>query len=121
MARTKRTSPAVEFATTRISALASIDTALDLGNGKTLVAYTTRKEMVKGLNDSYNTELSKLDGLLNDLKDEEKKLQTLSAEMLAAVGVKYSKDSSEYEKAGGIRSSERKRSVRKPKTTSSPN
>lgn len=68
------------------------------------------------MNEGYNTALSKLDGLLNDLKNEEKKLQTLSGEMLAAVGVKYSKDSSEYEKAGGVRTSERKRTARKPKT-----
>jgi hypothetical protein len=33
--------------------------------------------------------------------------------MLAAVGVKYGKDSSEYEKAGGTRTSERKAPLRK--------
>jgi hypothetical protein len=36
--------------------------------------------------------------------------------MLAGVGSKYGKDSSEYEQAGGTRTSERKPPVRKPKT-----
>ena len=37
--------------------------------------------------------------------------------MLAAVGVEYGKNSTEYELAGGTRKSERKAPVRKAKTT----
>ena len=34
------------------------------------------------------------------------------------IGVQFGKDSNAYEKAGGVRKSERKKPVRKPKTTS---
>ena len=37
--------------------------------------------------------------------------------MLTGVGVKYGKDSNEYEKAGGVRTSERKKPVRTKTTT----
>ena len=116
MARQKRTSASAKFAETRIAALASIDENLDLGNGMTLAAYAAKKSTVDTLNEGYNTDLSVLDGKLNDLKGAETELDDLSGRMLAAVGVKYGKNSSEYEKAGGTRTSERKRPVRKPKT-----
>jgi len=117
MARPKRSSKSVKFAETRIASLASIDPALDLGNGMTLAAYTAKKSAIDALNNNYNTELSKLDGLLDDIEAGENELDDLSSRMLAAVGVKYGKNSAEYEKAGGTKTSERKRPVRKPKTT----
>ena len=40
--------------------------------------------------------------------------------MLAAVGVKYGKDSTEYEQAGGTRTSERKSPSRKSSPTPAP-
>ena len=57
---------------------------------------------------SYNTRLSELDGILNELETAESELDELSARMLAGVGVKYGKNSDEYEKAGGTRTDERK-------------
>ena len=54
-----------------------------------------------------------LDGLLNALEADEKMLNTLSEKMLAAVGVKYGKDSDEYEQAGGTRTSERAKPTKK--------
>lgn len=119
MARIKRTSPAAEKATLRAEALASISPTLDLGNGLTLVAYKTT---IKAISDpdtgrlaTYNTALSSLDGQLNDLAAAEKALNTLTESMLAGVAVKFGKDSNEYEKAGGVRKSERKKPVRKQK------
>ena len=41
MARRKRTSPSLDRASTRASALQSIDENLDLGNGLTLAAFNT--------------------------------------------------------------------------------
>ena len=115
MARPKRSSKAAKFAQNRIDALASIDELLDLGNGKTLAAYKARKALADQKNSAYNAQLSVLDGLLDDVEAEDKSLDILSSEMLAAVGVKFGKDSAEYEKAGGTRTSERKRPVRKAK------
>ncbi len=101
----------------RAAALASISPTLDLGNGFTLVAYnaavlaidtpTTGKLAV------YNATLSVLDGELNDLQAAERALNTFSESMLSGTGLRYGKDSSEYEKGGGGRKSERKRPVSK--------
>ena len=44
---------------------------------------------------------------------QEKALRDLNERCLSGVAAKYRKDSSEYEKAGGMRKSERKRPVRK--------
>ncbi len=115
MARQKRTSTSVTFAQTRINSLASIDAALDLGNSLTLAAYKAKTEAVKEKNDTYNTKLSELDGTLNEIETEEDALDELSTRMLAAVGVKYGKDSDEYEKAGGTKTSDRKLTPRRPK------
>ncbi len=120
MARTKRTSPTADKATTRAAALTSISPTLDLGNGVTLAAYQAAIAAIAapetGKLAVYNAALSTLDGLLNALEADEKALNTLSEKMLAAVGVKYGKDSDEYEQAGGTRSSERAKPTKKKKT-----
>lgn len=115
MARQKRTSASATFAQGRANSLASIDPNLDLANGLTLAAYQQKIADVKTQNETYNTELSKVDGLLNVLETNEKVLDDLSTRMLSAVGNKYGKDSTEYEQAGGTRTSERKPPVRKAK------
>ncbi|HEX9783868.1 MAG TPA: hypothetical protein VGA56_14190 [Opitutaceae bacterium] len=48
----------------------------------------------------------------NDLDAAERALRDASERMLAAVGVRFGKDSNEYEMAGGVRKSERRRSRR---------
>lgn len=115
MARQKRKSAAVAFAEDRANALNSIDPALDLGNGLTLADYKTKTAALKAKNEQYNNDLSNLDGSLNDIQADERALDDLSARMLAGVGSKYGKDSNEYEKAGGTRTSERKPPLRKNK------
>ena len=111
MARSKRTSPAADKATTRAASLASISPTLDLGNGATLASYQAAIADIAapetGKLAVYNAALSTLDGKLNELEAAEKALNTLSEKMLSAVGVKYGKDSDEYEQAGGTRTSER--------------
>lgn len=115
MARQKRKSAAVAFAENRANALNSIDPALDLGNGLTLVDYKKKTAVLKEKNDQYNSDLSTLDEALNNIQADERALDDLSARMLAGVGSKHGKDSNEYEKAGGTRTSERKPPVRKNK------
>ena len=117
MSRPKRSSKAVEKAETRVPSLKSIDPLLDLGNGKTLPLYLAAIAATKLLLEQYNTKLSELDGLLNGLTASEDGLDALSEEMLSGVGSKFGFDSTEYEKAGGTRKSERKQPKRKAKTT----
>jgi len=116
MARQKKTSKVIEAANTRAASLASIDAALDLGNDLTLAAYKAAIKATQDKLDDYNTKLSEADAAQNAFELAEGDLGDLSARMLAGVGVKYTKDSDEYEKAGGTKTSERKAPVRKPKT-----
>lgn len=113
MARQKRTSAILENARTRAAGLSGIAATVDLGNGLTLAAYSAQIDALTAEIAAYNAKLAELDGMTNELKAAEKSLGELSARMLAAVAVKYGRDSSEYEKAGGVRFSERKRPVRK--------
>jgi hypothetical protein len=120
MARRKRTSPSIEAAKARSNGLKSIDEALDLGNNLTLAAFDAAiSDVEKDLND-YNQLLSDLDAALNRLNQSEAALDTLSSRMLSATGVKFGKDSTEYEQAGGTRTSERKAPARKAKKTPEP-
>ena len=121
MARQKRASTSVTDAQTRAASLKSIDAALDLSNGLTLAAYNTKIDATGSALDTYNTKLSDLDALLNELENLETELGELSGRMLAAVGVKYGKNSDEYEMAGGTRTSERKKAKRTPKPPTPPN
>src|SRR3989442_978003 len=109
MARRKRTSPSLDRARTRLDSLKSIDPNLDLGNGKTVPAYDALIKALDGQLSQYNTDLSVLDGSLDALEKAEASLDAETEAMLASVGVKFTKDSTEYEKAGGTRKSERKR------------
>lgn len=119
MARRKRSSPSVDRAETRAAALESIDPALDLGNGLTLASYKTALTATNTRLAAYNTRLSELDGILNELETAEETLDDLSSRMLAGVGVKFGKNTTEYEKAGGKRSDERK-SARRTASTPTP-
>jgi hypothetical protein len=109
MARKKRNSPALNKANTRLSSLKAIDENLDLGNGFTVTEYESRITATKKKLDDHNGRLSSLDGDLNKLQASETELNDYSDRILAAVGVKFGRDSSEYEEAGGTRKSERKR------------
>jgi len=114
MAFKRKSSQVIANAQQRVANLKSISPSLDLGNGLTLTDYLAKIAEVQTSLDAYNIQIAQADGLGNKFKADEKELRTLSARMLAAVGVKYGKDSSEYEMAGGTRTSEIKRSS-KPK------
>ena len=116
MARKKRTSPVIDAAKTRAASLKSISSTLDLGGDMTLGKYQLAISEAEGQLNEYNTKLSELDDYLNGLVAKEKSIQDWSERMLSGVATKFGKDSSEYEKAGGTRKSERKKPARKPKT-----
>ena len=103
MARRKRTSPVLDKARTRATALSSIDAKLDLGKEMTLDAYPAAIKQAEDKLAAYNALLSKVDESLNDVQAAEKGLAALSDRMLGGVGSKYGKDSNEPEKAGGVR------------------
>jgi len=110
MARQKRNSNVLQVAQVRAAAIESIGPSLDLGNGLTVENYRAAIDNLQTMLDNYNTRLSELDGMLNTLKASEKELSSLSTRMLAGVAAAYGKESSEYEQAGGTRTSEIKRS-----------
>lgn len=109
MARKKRGSKTYDKALIRKAALVSIDPALDLGNGLTIAAYDAKITATKATMDSYNTVLSQADEKQNLFTDSEKELRNWNERMLSAVAGKYGKDSNEYEKAGGVKKSLRKK------------
>ena len=110
MGRTKRTSPIAEAAKLRLAGLKSIDAELDLGGDLTVASFEADIKGVEADVATYNTKLSDVDQFKNGLDTKENKLNDKYARILAAVGAHYGKNSDEYEKAGGTRASERKKS-----------
>ena len=115
MALRKRESKKIQQAKTRADAVRSIDKTLDLGEGVSLAALDLLIKNGEAALSIYNEELSVVDGLGNTVDDKENLAADMSARILAGVGSRYRKDSSEYEKAGGTRTSEIKRKPRVPK------
>ena len=102
----------MDAAKDRANSLASVDQAMDFGNGASLTALNAANEALKTQLDAYNQKLSDLDDALNKLEKAESAVADLGTRLLAGVKVKYGPDSSEYEMAGGTRASEIKRSPR---------
>ena len=118
MSRLKRASKELKKAQDRANNLKSIDAKLDLGNGLTLAAYQADITALQETLLTYNNQVSALDALGNDLQAREKAMAALSERMLEGVSAKFGKDSNAYEQAGGVRKSERKKPLRKPKSAS---
>lgn len=110
----KTTSPAITDGEQKVVGMKSIKEDLDLGNGVTVVNGEALLFDARRLLADYNASLAVSDGLLTAFELKEKELQKFNAKVLPAVGLKYGKDSAEYEKAGGVRDSERKKPNRKP-------
>ena len=113
MARKKRTSRVLVNAESRNAGLRSIHKDLDLGNGLTLSEYTRLIEDMRTKLSEYNAALSVVDKACNAVHECEQVLRDYSEVMLLGVAAKYGKNSNEYEMAGGVRKSERKRPARR--------
>ena len=113
MPRPKKKSAALPNANKRLSGMRSIDPKLDFGAGFSNAAFAKLIEQVRTDLDAYNTLLSKVDEAYNTFEASERALSKFSGKMLANVAIRYDKDSSEYEMAGGVRARDRKRSTRK--------
>ena len=110
MAYKKRTtSPELEKAQIRSAGIEQFDPDFDFGNGLTKTVYLEGMNLVAELTKKNNDLLTEVDGNSTALDLAEKALANLSSRVLSGVASKYTTDSIEYEKAGGVRSSEIKR------------
>jgi uncharacterized phage infection (PIP) family protein YhgE len=114
MGRKKRNSKVLEQANARLNGLKGIDANLELGKGLSVATFADSINTLRTRLDGYNQKLAELDDDLNALQAEEVNLNELNGRMLAGVAAAYGRNSSEYEMAGGVRTSDRKRSARKP-------
>ena len=105
----------LDKARTRLAAVKSIDAALDLGNGVTVANFKTEVDTLTSNLEAYNTALSTVDDLYNVCIAQLDVIKDWNERVLIGVANKYGKNSSEYEMAGGVRKSERKKPVRKQK------
>ena len=93
---------------------------LKLGKGDetvTFVKYQTTLKSVADLNKQIEDLRHDLDGLLDDRDDAAVLLNGYNTRALSAIRGIFGPDSSEYDQAGGTRTSERKSPTRKTKTT----
>ena len=116
MAFRKRSSTILGDALSRANSLKSIDPNLDFGKGVSLAALIAAVKSGEDKLAEYNTELSKVDGLSNEVDTLEAAANDLSTRLLSGVATAYGKDSDEYEKAGGTRTSDVKRTPKAVKT-----
>jgi hypothetical protein len=115
MGRAKRSSQILDKAVMRADGIRSIGGNIDLGNNLTSDLFTQKIESLRQRLSKYNTLLADLDEALNLLEAEEETLKEAYAQALVGIAAKYGKNSSEYEKAGGVRRVDRKAKARKPK------
>lgn len=108
MARTRRGSSVLETARQRLAGIKSFKTAPNLGTA--LANYEQVITALVAELEAYNQLLATLDEKQNSLDA----LKDLNKRVLAAIGAQYGTDSSEYEMAGGTRTSERKRPSGRP-------
>ncbi len=113
MARLKKSSKVIDKAEKRLSGLVTINANLDLGNGLSAQVFTDEITKLRQQITSYNSALAAIDAANNEIAAAEKNLANLSEKMLIAVAYQYGKDSSEYTKAGGVSTTNRKRPARK--------
>ena len=105
----------LEKGITRLAAVKSIDTALDLGNNITVANYETQVNLLSTKLSTYNTALSTIDDLYNECVAQIDVLKDWNERILTGVATKYGKNSSQYEMAGGKKKSERKKPTPKNK------
>lgn len=118
MPRTRRTSSAIAKAVVRSNNLKTISPSLDLGGGLTVQAFDDLIKQAQDAENDYNRTVAELDEKTNRLDALLKQTSEFSTRMLAGVGARYGKNSDEYEKAGGVRKDEIKRT---PKTKTGDN
>lgn len=107
--------PDLDKGVTRLASVKSIDPAIDLANGITAVNYETQINLLRTNLNTYNTALSKIDDLYNACIAQIDVVRDWNDRVLTGVATKFGKNSSEYEMAGGVKKTERKKPTPKPK------
>jgi hypothetical protein len=100
----------------RLEGIKAISETLDLGNGVSVTNLKARLEDARIKEATYNQHLSVLEEKHAAFEDAEKQLAELTSRVLAAVAGNFGRDSVEYTQAGGVRSRDRKRPSRRPKS-----
>jgi len=111
--RPTRSSSALKDARRRLERLKAIQPFPDLGVGFNFETYEKAVNDLAQLEAEYNTSISGLDAKLVFMKDKETEIRDYRSRILAAVGVKFGKNSDEYVAAGGTKTSDRKRTYMK--------
>ncbi|MBU7586799.1 MAG: hypothetical protein KAF91_28750 [Nostoc sp. TH1S01] len=119
MARRRRNSRTLEKAQVRLAGIKSISPTLDVGEGLTVQDYTEKIESLRNSIEAYNSALSDVDVLRTQILENEKTVADYSDKFLRGISYKYGNNSYEYQKAGGTRKSDRKRTTRQ--SMASPN
>lgn len=96
----------------RVAGMKSIHATLDLGNGLNVEKFDSMIEDMRSKLENYNTILSTIDKARNDILALEQQLGDYSEHMLMGVAVRYGKSSNEYQMAGGVRKSDRRKAQR---------
>lgn len=117
MARRKKTDRELQPGKIRLARLKTIDPALDLGGGVSVATLDAAIRVGDAELDKYNQLLAQGDQQLNVYSAAVKTVNDLSKRALSGVGSRYGENSDEYEMAGGVRTSERKRPQRKTSET----
>ena len=113
MARQKRSSRVLEKAKRRLDGIQSISEKLTLGGGRTVKSYGDAIDDLRSTISAYNQALATADMLQSQVNETERELADLSEQILTDVSSKFGHDSLEYERAGGVRKSARKRPARR--------
>ncbi|MBS1793290.1 MAG: hypothetical protein JSS81_05520 [Acidobacteria bacterium] len=103
----------VQSAQQRVNGMKSVDERLDLGNGVTVETFTAA---IKGVTDEiaeYNMMLADLDAKANLIDSKIGLMKDFAKRALTGAEYKYGPDSNEYERIGGIRTSDRKKPGRR--------
>jgi hypothetical protein len=111
----KKTPAVLGKARMRISSVKTVSQTLQITQGITVVEFEGKVDLLSSSVDKYNGLLGEVDELSNNIDVLVKEVRDLNERLLLSVGSYYGKDSNEYEKAGGVRKSDRKKTVRKEK------
>ena len=121
MARAKKAPRILPDSEKRLSGLKSVDPKLNFGNGISVAALEGKIKQFRDILETYNDKLSGIDATYKEVLAAEAELTALYSKLLAGVGMRYGKDSSEYDRVRGARQSVRRRSTTSQETTTETN
>ena len=98
-----------------MAAVKTISPTFTFSQGLTLTEFEEKVNKISFTLDKFNGLLGEADELANQIDALEADLKDWNERLLLSVASFYGKNSNEYEKAGGVRKSDRKKPVRKEK------